>query len=277
MNWNPNQQAPQQGFPFNQGQAAQQPPQGVPQYGPPPGPGPQGQPFQQPAPQQPVQQWQQGGAPPAGPHPGFQQPQQGFGQPQQPQPGYGQPQQYNAPQGFGQPQGFGVPQQPQGFQPAGPVAFNAQAPSLDQREPNIPLGTHIFVATGEVDCVGQSGTLFVVKGALERSNDPNLAPGYPCAFKRDLAPTFQWSQKKASDEIGRFIAGLLGLDPRTTPGAQVQALINELVRNKTLNGRPIAGLRALVTATHKIDKNTKQPKFSQAGEPITNLNWAKAP
>lgn len=258
MNWNPFQQQQPQAPNFAQ------PQQAVPNYGPPPAspgmppgappgfggmpPQPQGMPYGQPA-------------------PSFQQP-QGFQQPQQAQ--------FGAPQGFAQ-QGFGVPQQPQGFQPGGAAAFNAQAPSLDQREPNIPLGTHLFAATGEVECVGQNGSLFVVKGLIERSNDPNIQAGSPCAFKRDLAATFAWSQKKASDEIGRFIVGLLGLDPKTTPATQVQALINELVRNKTLNGRPIAGLRAIVTATHKLDKNTKQPKYSQSGEPITNLNWAKAP
>jgi hypothetical protein len=250
MNWNPQQPFPPQAqpgaFPGQQQAPSfaqpQQPPAGaVPQYGTPPGQFP---------------------APPA------------YGQPQPaPAPAYGSPYGQAAPG----PQGFGPPQPPPGYAPQQPVAFNAAPPSLENRNPNIPLGSHIVVATGEVECVGQQGSLFVVGFNTERSSDPNVPPGSPCAFKRDLAPKFQWSQQKASDEIGRMIVGLLGLDPKATLPQQVQGLINELVQRKTLNGRPIAGLRAVVTATHKTDRQTHQPKFSQSGEPVCNLNWAKAP
>lgn len=256
MNWNPNQPPQQQpqGFPFNQGQqpaaiVSPQPqgygPQGVPQYGPPPGPGPAA------APQQPAQPWQQGGAAPAGPHPGFQP--QGFGVPQ-------------APQGF-QPQGYG---QPQGFQQ--PVAFNAQDPSLDDREDSAPIGTCSFECTGEVELGGQARNLLIVKCKTVQSNNPQVAPGTPFAFKRSLVPHAKWGLKYASDDIGKFIAAILAFDSKTTPASQLTPLINELVHRGTIGGQPLTGRRGMVTGVQAAGKPSAE--FPQ-GRPFVKATWGK--
>jgi hypothetical protein len=245
MNWNPNQAQPTQAFPFQPQPAVVQqqgfgPPQGVPQYGAPPGPGP--------APQAPVQ---------------------GFGQPQ----GFGQ-----QPAPMGQPQGFGVPQAPQGFaqpQPFNqPVAFNAQDPSLDDREDAAPLGTCSFECTGEVELGGQARNLLIVKCKTLTSNNPQVAPGTPFAFKRSLVPHARWGVKYASDDIGKFIAAILAFDSKTTPASQITPLINELVRRGTVGGQSIAGRRGVVTGVQSAGKPSAE--FPQ-GKPFVKATWAKHP
>ncbi len=222
--------------------------------------------------QQPVQ-----GAP-AG-VPGYGVPPGAYGQPQQAQAPAPQFQPAPAPVTQYAPQGFGVPQAPPGYAPApaGAVPFQAQDPSLDDREDGPPVGMTSFECTGEVELGGMARNLLVVK--LRAIQSQSAQPGTPFAFKRDLTPHRQWGLKYASDEIGKFIAAILGIDTKTVPASQITPLINELVQTAstgraTLGGQPLAGRRGVVNGVQKqLAPSQKHPQ----GKIVVNGNWQKHP
>lgn len=200
----------------------------------------------------------------------------GYGPPPGPGPqGFAPP----APQGFAPaapqynaPQGFGVPQAPQGYAPQ-PIAFQAQDPSLDDREEGVPVGSTSFECTGEVELGGQGRNLLVVKLRSLQSNNPGVAAGTAFAFKRSLVPHAKWGLKYASDEIGKFIVAIMGID-KSTPASQITPMITELVQRGTVGGQPITGRRGVVTGTQK-QLPPKQGEMQ--GKVVTNGTWAKHP
>jgi hypothetical protein len=229
-------QAPQTA-PQAPAQAPAQPGYGVP-------PGAYGVPQQAPAPFNPGPQGAPGG--------GFQPQAQGFAPPQQAT-------------------GFGVPQAPAGYQAPPPVSFQAQDPSLDDKEEGPPVGMSSFECTGEVELGGQARNLLVVK--LKTIQSQSVQPGTPFAFKRSLVPHARWGLKYASDEIGKFIVAILGLD-KATPASQITPLINELVHTGKLGGQSLAGRKGVVTGTQKqLPPDAKNPQ----GKIVVNGTWQKHP
>lgn len=173
------------------------------------------------------------GAPPAGPPAGYAPPV--YGGPQAPAPGY-------APPG-----GFGG-----GFRPV--------APNLNQREPQMPFGDHIGVATGRVELVGQKRDLLIVEFEIETSNTAPV--GTAGCWKRMLSGTHKANDQMVSDAIGRLVVPLSGRKSDETDPQVALHMIGEFFNNHTIDGKPIKGMRVGMTVTPN-----KKGKLDPSGVP----------
>lgn len=175
-------------------------------------------------------------------------------------PGYGPPtgQTYQGPaanaappQGHGQaPGGFGG-----GFRPV--------APNLNQREPQMPFGDHLCVATGRVELVGQKRDLLIVEFEVESSN--TTPPGTKGCWKRQLSGTHKANDQMVSDAIGRLVVPLSGRKSEDTDPNVALNMIGEFFNFHTVDGKPIAGMKVGMSVTPN-----KKGKTDASGTPYAD-------
>ena len=184
------------------------------------------------------------GAPPQGaPPPGYGPPPAVYGGPQAGQ--------SHAPAQHGQaPGGFGG-----GFRPV--------APNLNQREPQMPFGDHIGVATGRVELVGQKRDLLIVEFEVESSN--TVAPGTKGCWKRQLSGTHKANDQMVSDAIGRLVVPLSGRKSEETDPNVALNMIGEFFNFHTVDGKPIQGMRVGMTV-----KPNAKGKADPSGTPYAD-------
>jgi hypothetical protein len=198
----------------------------------------------------------------------------GFAAPQAPAPQAAAPGPYVppaaapfAPAGFAAPfapAGFAAPFAPAGYvapapqgappQHYGGPAFQAMPPNLDsQRDPDVPAGDHLLVATGNVGIVA-SGKLFQVEFLVERSTNPQ-AQGqkgfWKCWLQRNIKGGPQAAAQAASNDIGRLVVPLSGRTKDTTDANTAYQLVGEFANRFTIEGQPIAGRRIGAHVEHK--------------------------
>jgi hypothetical protein len=145
---------------------------------------------------------------------------------------------------------------PQGAPPQhyGGPAFQAMPPNLDsQRDPDVPAGDHILVATGNVGIVA-SGKLFQVEFLVERSTNQQ-AQGqkgfWKCWLQRNIKGGPQAAAQAASNDIGRLVVPLSGRTKDTTDANTAYQLVGEFANRFTIEGQPIAGRRIGAHVEHK--------------------------
>lgn len=173
------------------------------------------------------------------------------GSPPTPQHGAPQPGGYTGP---GAGQGYG------GQAAGGPPRINFGAPNLNDREPSVPFGDHVLRSTGRVEFVGQKNDLLIVEFEVVQTNNP-AAQGAKGCWKRKLTGTHVATDQMVSNAIGQMVVPLSGRQKQTCPPQEALALIAEFYNNRTLDGKPLAGMSvgASVTPGNKTDPATGQP------------------
>ena len=148
-------------------------------------------------------------------------------------------------------QAAAAPYAPQGAPPQGygGPAFQMLPPSLDQKEPDLPPGDHLLVATGNVGIVA-SGKLLQVEFLVERSTNPDAVEkkGF---WKCWMVRNFKGAQQAISNDIGRLVVPLSGRDKALTDANTALQLGGEFANRFTLEGQPIAGRRVGAHIEHK--------------------------
>lgn len=195
-------------------------------------------------------------------------PQPGYAQPGTPAPAAAAPGPYVPPAPQGAPVGYAPPGAapaplapppygaPAGAPPQhyGGAPFQAMPPNLDsQRDPDVPAGDHILIATGNIGIVA-SGKLFQVEFLVERSTNQQ-AQGqkgfWKCWLQRNIKGGPQAAAQAASNDIGRLVVPLSGRTKDATDANTAYQLVGEFANRFTIEGQPIAGRRIGAHVEHK--------------------------